>query len=229
MFFVTKKKKFLYHSSRESFQQELNHCFALALNAAAQGERDAFLLVGGFYEIGDVGEKNAEKSRENFRKACSLGSVEALSYFGWLLDNSDPERWYWWAKAAAEGSTDFFFNLFPDQVLIGFLSFTSFPFSNNPQVESGNCACVFTIGKSLHGQIDEANKTILGSTNRNQYDSVIYSAQKAVNFFLLQCLRARKAVDCWSIVAKHLGVVKDIRILIAKLVWHSRIEITYNK
>jgi hypothetical protein len=31
--------------------------------------------------------------------------------------------------------------------------------------------------------------------------------------------RARRAIDCWGIVGRRLGLVKDVRVMIAKMVW----------
>jgi hypothetical protein len=31
--------------------------------------------------------------------------------------------------------------------------------------------------------------------------------------------RARRAIDCWSVAALRCGVVKDVRVMIAKMAW----------
>ena len=50
----------------------------------------------------------------------------------------------------------------------------------------------------------------------------IQLAEQAVKFFEEICRATRKAVDCWTLVGFRFGVVKDIRLLIAKLIWDTR-------
>jgi hypothetical protein len=33
--------------------------------------------------------------------------------------------------------------------------------------------------------------------------------------------RARRAIDCWSMAARRCGVVKDMRVIIAKMAWEE--------
>jgi hypothetical protein len=52
-------------------------------------------------------------------------------------------------------------------------------------------------------------------------DYFLFGAEEAVRFFDSR-VAARRAVDAWSIVGKRMGVVKDVRLIIANLVWDAR-------
>jgi hypothetical protein len=49
----------------------------------------------------------------------------------------------------------------------------------------------------------------------------------ALGFYKFQLLSHRKAVDAWTLVGRRNGVVKDIRVLIAKMIWKARDNFIY--
>lgn len=52
---------------------------------------------------------------------------------------------------------------------------------------------------------------------------------RATNFYREQQLVfAKKAVDAWTLVGKRNHVVKDIRLIISRMVWEARLETDYN-
>jgi hypothetical protein len=126
---------------------------------------------------------------------------------GQLLGESDPICWFWWGQVAKRGFTSSFVANFAKQVR---------------QFESGskNAVNVFQIGKSLHGNVDVENRTFFGIDN--DFDYLIGAANYAISFYKLQLSACRSAIDAWSHVGIRCGVVKDIRVLIGKLVWETR-------
>jgi len=48
--------------------------------------------------------------------------------------------------------------------------------------------------------------------------------QICINYYFETLKKTREAIDTWSIIAKRLGVVKDIRIVIGKLLWKEKTE-----
>ena len=114
---------------------------------------------------------------------------------------------FWFGQAAKRGLTSSFVANFARQVR---------------QFESGsnNAAIVFQIGRALNGQIDVEKRTIVG--NDYEFDKNLGPANSAISFYKAQLVSCHRAVDTWSYVGIRCGVVKDIRVLICKLVWETR-------
>jgi hypothetical protein len=144
--------------------------------------------------------------------ASELGYVWAMSDLGKLLDESDPQRWRWWGRAAALGASWTFSSNFAKQVEL-------FNFG------SGSAVVMFAIGKALHGRVNEETRTIF----RNSFDfaSRIVPAKQAIAFYEAQIKATKDAMRAWTLVGIKLKVVKDVRKLIAKLIWNSREEALY--
>jgi hypothetical protein len=90
---------------------------------------------------------------------------------------------------------------------------------------SGNGSVVFQIGKALNGHISVEKRelpkmALFGNTHK--LDERIGPANSAISFFKSQLTACRVAVDMWSHIGIRCGVVKDIRVLISKLVWETR-------
>jgi TPR repeat protein len=69
--------------------------FKLAQLSAAQGERDGLLWLGWCFRDGLGCEKDLDKAKENFLRASDFGHVSAMIRLGYLLGESDPQRWRW--------------------------------------------------------------------------------------------------------------------------------------
>jgi hypothetical protein len=191
--------------------------FKFARLAAAQGERDGFYLLGGCFKSGDGCENDIEKAKENYLLASNLGHVSAMvdlgDLFEELLDGSDPQQWRWWGRAAKKGKPDYFLVLFAKQVEL---------FNSG----SGSAVVMFAIGQALHGHVNVLEGTIFNMDWK--FESLIHPAQQAIWFFELQLKASRLAVDEWTKVGIRLKVVKDVRKLIAKLIWDAREEALYD-
>jgi hypothetical protein len=147
-------------------------------------------------------------ARLNFFRAAERGDVDAKSWLvEWFREStpavSDP--WYWKLKGLF-GHQDFL-REFPKQV-------------HNFNSGSGSFAVALAIGHALKGHIDVSRKMIFNSRLTNA--EYVPLAVQMENLYDAQIAACRKAVDTWTLTGIRWKVVKDIRILIAKLIWESR-------
>jgi hypothetical protein len=180
--------------------------------AAAQGERYGLYLLGCCFRDGHGGELDLDKAKENFLLASELGDVWAMIELGNLLDESNPQRWRWWGRAATHGASLNFLSNFAKQVEL-------FNYG------SGSAVVMFAIGQALQGHVNEDARTILNS--RYEFASLIGPAKQAIAFYQAQIKATKDAMRAWTLVGIHFNVVKDVRKLIAKLIWDSREEGLY--
>jgi hypothetical protein len=164
-----------------------------------------------------------ERAKENHLIAAELGHVHSMVEFSFALDESDPLHWYWFGKATRLG----FSRCSP-----------AFIYNAVKQVEQLNAGCgsaavVFQIGLALNGQIDVEKRLIFGETEDGDhwglpeqslipFRKLVGPANDAISFYTIQLAACRRAVDCWSSVGIRFRVVKDIRILIGKMIWETR-------
>ena len=141
--------------------------------------------------------------------ASELGHARAAEEFFDLLDESGPSCWLWWSRAALRGWAFSFLDFFSEQVEQFFSG-------------AGNATIVFLIGHALKGNIDMNKRQIFGESYK--FNSLIGPANQAVSFYDSQIKSARLAVNTWSLVATRLHMIKDIRILIGKMIWEARFE-----
>ena len=186
--------------------------FRFAQLAAAQHERDGFRELGFCFRDSCGCEKDLNLAKQNFLIAAELGHVWAASEYGDLLDESNPDCWFWWSRAALRGYPDSFLGSFSEQVEQFFSG-------------SGHASIVFLIGHALKGNIDMEEEEIFGDDDF--FDSLVGPANQAISFYESQIKAARLAVDTWTLVATRLHLIKDMRIYIGKMIWEARFEANY--
>jgi len=86
---------------------------------------------------------------------------------------------------------------------------------------------MFAIGQALQGHVNEQKRTIF-SNNSFNFDYLIGPAKEAIAFYNAQIKATKDAMSAWTQVGIRWRVVKDVRKLIAKLIWDSRDEVLYN-
>lgn len=147
---------------------------------------------------------NEKKSFENYRKAAefSHGNVISMVRYGQMLPNNQL-RWKYWGKAAIRGAPEEFFK------------------HCAAEIKGSSVANVYEIGKTFHGRLNVEQQTLMGSKYR--FSQCGFEASKAAIevFRALQRVPAKRAVDTWTLVGLRNHVVKDIRILIGKLIWED--------
>jgi hypothetical protein len=132
---------------------------------------------------------------------------------GWLLGDSEPETWRLYGRAAARFSLPFM-NGFVEQVELFKMSLRS-------------AAVMFAIGQSLKGNVDFEHRTIFRSTWL--FESRVGAAKQAIAFYEAQIQATKDAMRAWTQVGIRWKVVKDVRMLIAKLIWDSRQSALYKQ
>ena len=90
----------------------------------------------------------------------------------------------------------------------------------------GSAAVMFAIGQALRGHVNENAETIFN--NSFGFDSRIGPAKQSIAFYEAQMKATRDAMRAWTLVGIKLNVVKDVRKLIAKLIWDSREKALYD-
>jgi TPR repeat protein len=186
--------------------------FKFAQLAAAQGERDGLYWLGRCFRDGHGCAEDLDKAKENFLRAGELGQVLSMVRLGELLDETDPQRWRWWGRAAAIHESWSFLSYFAKQVDL---------FNSG----SGSAAVMFVVGRALQGHVNEQARTIFN--DGYNFDSLIGPAKQAIAFYLAQVKATKDAMRAWTLVGLRFNVVKDVRKLIAKLIWDSREEALY--
>jgi hypothetical protein len=129
--------------------------------------------------------------------------------YGLLEQKNDPRRYAWLGRAASRGESEYFMSTAIAQMKTG----------------SGRRDVEYAIGKAFVGQIDEGKRQIFGKSD--DYDKRIVYASRALRFYQLQSQAARQAVDYCTLVLMRGGVVEDVRIIIAKMIWDARTEAEY--
>jgi hypothetical protein len=91
---------------------------------------------------------------------------------------------------------------------------------------SGSAVIMFAIGQALQGRVSEAARTIF--EDEENFVSLIGPAKQAIAFYESQIKATKGAMHAWTQVGIRWKVVKDVRKLIAKLIWDSREEALYD-
>jgi hypothetical protein len=201
-----------YAQARMAGRTTGDECFRWGEKAAAQGECDGFYVLAWCYRAGEGCGKDYDKSAEMFLIAAQLGKMESMIMMGHMLGVGDPQKVFWFAKAAENGTVTYFLTEMHSHMekFIG---------------GTGNARAVFAIGRALKGHIDNEKRTIF--CEGYKFDTYIGPANQAFHFYEFQLQSYRKAVDNWTIVGLRNKVVKDIRLLIGKMIWESRAEAKY--
>ncbi len=180
--------------------------FALSERAAAWGDRRGHFWQGCLRVRGVGCELNTAAGIASFRIAAELGHAEAQVLYGEMACQwSDPERYRWWGRAARRNCSAGIKCL-----LLGALKQVRL-------YEEGekNGRLVFEIGAACKGHVEPI-------ASREGDEAKFQAAEKAVQLYDRWCDEARAAIRCWIGGSLQLGVVKDIRLLIAQKVWEER-------
>jgi hypothetical protein len=163
--------------------------------AAAQGNTWGLFRLGNCYRYGEGTVRDRTKALELFKYAAELDCCGAQSSYGDLAYGSlDWERYYWLGRASLRDSTPFWEIVF--QVL--------------PSFEKGEKSRI------LHTvvQFIKEDPKWRGRVGRPKLQRMLDLHEAILD-------RARLAIACWSVVDRRCGVAKDIRVMIAKMVWEE--------
>jgi hypothetical protein len=150
-----------------------------------------------FHDIGLFADKSIECRMKYYKAAAQLGCFNSMNNYALYLSLYSVERWKWRCKAA----TVFCLASFMDEVV----QMLERNHVYDPKI-------VFYIGRFFKYYSKQSQRK---------------SIQKAIDFFSIQCIAAKTAVDAFSLCCLRLGLYKDLRVMIGKLVWKGKKETNY--
>jgi hypothetical protein len=158
---------------------------------------------------------NKERAVELYRRSAELGNVFASNGLARMI-NDKVECFDHFMRSALQGA--------PAGAFLDTVSECVARFRADKRARPD---LVFAAGKVLKGRVDVTKQTLLDMSvesfvGLNRCKRFFEASEFAVKFFHQQCVSTRKAVDAWTLVGLRLKVVKDIRKLIAQIVWDFR-------
>lgn len=172
---------------------------ALAESAVSQNERDGYWCLMKLYEH----SLNQNARLEAAKKGAELGITACMSCLGRASENL-LDAISWVGKAAVLGDVYLFKQLFE-------------------RLEIWTYVTNSRLSVYLAGYY--AKKIF----KLPRLEAVLFlRASHAIKFYTAQLFACRSAVDTWSLCAMRLKLYKDIRVLIAKIVWDSRSEALFD-
>ena len=194
----------------QHFTYDLEGKFAWATKAARQGHRSGLYYLGGLLHAGFGCEKDEARGLEYIREAAQLGHVEAQYDYAIRSFSADDWQRYALMGRAADRGYDVATKALTDAAVAQLRAF-----------ESGQGAgrVVFEIGRRC--------KVHQHATHAQLFDwpalrKICPAMRRCVQLYDEWCEAAKRAVNCWSVIGQRLGVVKDIRLMIARMVWEGR-------
>jgi hypothetical protein len=129
-------------------------------------------------------------------------------------DTHEPLHWQWLGAAAAKRESFWFIDSFVEE-------------TEKFECGGSSPAVLFAIGKALCGHLNLEEELIFESIN--SFAHCKDAAIRAIAFYEFQLSACRKAVCAWSMIGIRLRVMKDIRVLIGKLIWDAREEAMFQE
>lgn len=171
-------------------------------------------------------DTDADKCEFLVRQAAEQGHAKAQAMFFTFVKN-DTEKFDWAVRSAAQGERDGFCRLaWCYSKGVGCeKNETTFLELVHSAAKLGDLDSMFIIGLQMYnvnacfGMYMQGKALCLGFSNQNVGAVVKHGGTL---FYLRQMTTYRKIVDTWSCVGIQLGVCKDIRIKIGRLIWKER-------
>jgi hypothetical protein len=181
--------------------------------AVAQGFRRGLSLLGQVLRSTFGGTAVRDCRLELLKSAAELGDVEAMFWHGVnRFSQLQWERYHWVGKAMLRLPEKFHFN---DEVVV-FHDFLEHRGMTVAFEDEDVKRSLFQIGVMKKQLLDAllCHPPRLDPDGPGKVREVLalYDAARG---------RARAAVDCWSIAGRRLGLVKDMRVMIAKKLWEE--------
>jgi hypothetical protein len=177
---------------------------ALLRHAAARGyaPSQALYRLSFCFREGRGCVKNLGRAVKLLRESALLEFPPARVHYGSTFGELDWERYLWHGKAAKHG-----YNYPFRMALLRLLPL--FEKRENGRV-------LFTVGPLIKANLSVAKCRVFGE--RFEVDWM-EKFQRVTALYGTMIGRARAAIACWSSVGRRCGVVKDIRVVIAKMAW----------
>jgi hypothetical protein len=189
-----------------------SRAFELAQQAAAQGSRRGMCQLGRCFRYGRGCAKDEHRAIELFRAAAELGDGGAQEFYGKLaFGEMDWERFHWWSLGVARGFGQYSFRVGTVHLLEKF--------------EKGKLGRILHIAAPvLKANLNVVVQEVFGiSVGKEvwQGKEVWPKLLRVLELHEAMLKRVRCAIACWSIVGRRRGVAKDMRVMIAKMLWEE--------
>jgi hypothetical protein len=141
---------------------------------------------------------------ELYQEAAELEFSPAQQTLGELAHGElDLERCYWWGRAASNR-----YNAY---------TFRTFVFLLMPSFERNKlCRILHTVATVFKADLDEPTNELFGESLTSEHAA---SLRRVFELHEAMLVRARLGIACWCMAARRHGMVKDVRLMIAKMAW----------
>jgi hypothetical protein len=180
--------------------------FENSQRAAMAGDRRGLFHLAQCFRYGTGCEADPAKALALLEEAAALDHSYAQHILGKLAYGAhDWRRFYWWGRAVKRN--------------FGPKSFCSATVQLLPSFETGECGRILhTVGPVLKEALEGGRGKAFGGVLE---ENVFEQLRRVVELHDAMLGRARQAIDCWSMAGRRCGVVKDIRVMIAKMAWEE--------
>jgi hypothetical protein len=177
-----------------------------AQRSADQCDRSGLYQLAQCLIYGRDCERDRRKAIELFRAAAELNCAEAQADYGYVaFGGFDWQRFLWWGRAALQRCE---VRCFVEGVLELMPLFA----------EGDHGRISFTVAPVIRKGLDVAKSECFGEHFLSDDMSRLVRLLKRDDELRD---RARRAITCWSAVGVRHGIVKDIRVMIAKMAWEE--------
>ncbi len=191
--------------------------FAWAERAAAQGDPHGLVIFGKHLKRGVGCAKDLDNACAAFKQAAEMGDW----YANWLLGKygfreSEWRRYFWWGRAAA------CVYYCPKAIV----KLAEAAILQIDQCEHGGLGRIlFEIGAACNELVILRTSSRLGvdwSRSDCTEEAALFALEHAAALYAEWCLCAKQGIACWMWIGRHLGAVKDVRILIGNMLWADK-------
>jgi hypothetical protein len=177
--------------------------FEWAQKSASQGFRGGLRVLARCYEEGRGCVADADKAKKLYGEAAVLGDCRAQFRYGELaFGECDWERFMWWGRGAMQGA-------YVKELCEAVERLC-------PRLERGE------LGRILHTVAPVVRLVCVGElTDGSMPVRSLEMLERVLELHEAMLRRARRAIACWSMAGRRCGVVKDMRVMIAKMVWEE--------
>jgi hypothetical protein len=183
-----------------------SRAFELAQLAAAQGSRRGMCQLGRCVRHGAGCVKDEHRAIELFRAAAELGEASAQVSYGELaFGNSDWERFHWLSLAVAR-------RFGRESLRVGTVNLLE-------KFEKGKLGRILHIAAPLlRANLNVVKQEVFGTyVGKDVWQKLL----RVLELHQAMLDRARRGIACWSVVGRRRGVAKDMRVMIAKMLWEE--------
>jgi TPR repeat protein len=174
--------------------------------SSAQNDRNALFELGHLLQLQ---ANDGKKAIELYRKAAELNHRAAQMQYGRVaFAPGDWERFHWWSQAAERGHRESALCTEIVRLL--------------PSFERGDCGRILSIAAPVirnNLEVWKQDRWLMRELGR--VSVTLEQLKRVIDLHNAMLLRARRAIDCWSMAGRRCKVVKDMRVVIAKLLWEE--------